>query len=145
MARMTQAYYPHPRRVATLTFTPSGYELTERRHYGYYLAVMALVIGSERPFRRGLPREVVTRICYLANYCLPDRNLSCESKDPTTVMSYGPKTTSTWFRTLPLENISDGHVIGLQLSTFSHDQGWADDPMVQYTQYPLSYDKLIYL
>ncbi|KAG9127484.1 hypothetical protein FRC07_013162 [Ceratobasidium sp. 392] len=94
----------------------------------HYTLTKALAHGSNGPLRRALPEKVVKCICWLAELSIPSNSLSQECSEPLVVPSRGPEVAIPWFQTAPIPVEKHNQIIGVQLSTFSHDQGWVGDP-----------------
>jgi len=109
---------------------------TKYRIRDYYSVIKALAKGS--PHRPGLPQAVVTRICSLAQLAWAHPAISHDCRTPMIIPSRGPEERVPWFRTAPFTPEILSRVTGFQLSTFSHDQGWVDDPGAgSYTWYQI--------
>ncbi|KAI0340298.1 hypothetical protein BDW22DRAFT_1360236 [Trametopsis cervina] len=89
----------------------------------------ALLRGeNERERRRPpLPIELVRLISRLAGLRVPDDSRSHIHSEEIVVRSDGPIATKLWFCTLPFDDFALAHVAAAQLTTTSHDQGWASE------------------
>ncbi|KZV92660.1 hypothetical protein EXIGLDRAFT_718113 [Exidia glandulosa HHB12029] len=89
-----------------------------------------LIRGRGAPNSRpGLPVEIVLFIIRLAELLVPLPSLRCHVQEKITV--YAPDghiAQADWFATNPLSRHDLQHIAALQLRTYSHDQGWANDP-----------------
>ncbi|KAG9122059.1 hypothetical protein FRC07_001715 [Ceratobasidium sp. 392] len=54
--------------------------------------------------------------------------MSQECLEPVIVPSRGPEVAVPWFQTAPIPAEKCDQIVGVQLLTVSHDQGWVDDP-----------------
>jgi len=101
-----------------------------------YSLIKALARGSTLSRRPGLPQAVIARICSLAQLTWAHPAVSHNCRVSMIVPSRGPEEKVPWFCTAPFTSEILERVTGFQLSTVSHDQGWASDPSAgSYTWY----------
>lgn len=104
----------------------------------HYSLIKALAQGSTLPRRPGLPQAIITHICSLVQFTWAHPTVSHDCRMSMIIPSRGPEERVPWFRTAPFTTEILGRVTGFQLSTFSHDQGWVDDPSAgSYTWYQI--------